>query len=511
MIRGGVQTVPGGEAEPDPGHGLGLRGVARRASPLSVASVVSALLGVPTGFLAARWLGAAKYGDAQFVLLAFFFASLARVGVFEGGLREYIHHRANRDHAAAAHAKDVSVTVEASFAVVPGLALTVVALFLDEPVRRVGLFLGPVAALVSSMAGFCGGIALADESFTLVAKATVVRAVVAGAIVLTLTPHLGAVAIVLAPIVADAVVTTIYLAADPSVRVHPTFDAAVTKRLFRAGFPLGAAAIVYWVYRQVGTASIALHMPARQLGLYSFAAAPILLGTRALAQAESVVRPRLWSAMARADDTTWGDAGTRLVVGMAVVAAATTNMAQAALPPVIRQVTPHFTPAIPIVMVLALNVFVLTVAAVPTLMLESTRVNKQARTLAVWVAALAVNVAANAAVLAVWDRAILIAFNDVWVQAIVVVAMYAMAARYAGRFATGAYVTVTMTAVLMVALSLVLDAWTGPAHPTLARNAAELAMRAALVAAVWGAAAAAMLAVSRGRAPAASPPAPPPA
>src|SRR4051794_33500888 len=89
------------------GAGLSLRSVVRRASGLSAASVVGAAISAPTMFLAGRWLGPVDFGRAQFVLLVYFYASLLRSGVFEGGIRTFIDRQAHGDDAGAVQAEQV--------------------------------------------------------------------------------------------------------------------------------------------------------------------------------------------------------------------------------------------------------------------------------------------------------------------------------------------------------------------------------------------------------------------
>jgi O-antigen/teichoic acid export membrane protein len=469
------------------GQGLSLRDVVRRASGLSAASIFGAAVSGPTMFLAGRWLGPVDFGRAQFVLLVYFYASLFRSGMFDGGMRTFIDRSARGDVEGARRAEEVGYSGEVLVSLVPGIALFVAAAFAEDNLRRLGFALAPIAVMASSLNAFLSGRRIARQQFPGVARASVVRAVVACGGTLAGIAIFGPAAVFVAPIVADVMATAALAIERPRLSLGLRFDRAERRTLLRVGFPLGAAAVVYWAYRTVGSASIAVGGDAHALGIYTFAAAPVAVALRLFASLQTVLMPGLWTEMA-ADVSTgrWQDDGRRLTVFTALLAGFGTNVAQALVPPLVTLVASSFAQSIPVFEVLVVDLFVLSVAVFPSLVLDSATVNKQTRHLSVWVVALGVNVAANAVVLLAGGGPLAVAWNDIWVQGIVVVAVFEVAMPYIGGAMArwDFYLPIALVAVVMAAMGLGLhaaDAEVGSAGVFVA----QAAVRIVAVAAVW--------------------------
>ena len=160
-------------AEPSlTGQGLSLRDIVRRASGLSAASLVGAAISAPTIFLAGRWLGPVEFGRAQFVVLVYFYASLFRSGMFDGGIRTFIDRQARGDGPGAAQAEQVGYSGEVLVSLVPGIALLIAAAFSHDDLRSLGFALAPLAVMASSLNAFLAGRRIARQQFGGVARAS---------------------------------------------------------------------------------------------------------------------------------------------------------------------------------------------------------------------------------------------------------------------------------------------------------------------------------------------------
>jgi len=467
---------------------LSLRSIARSASRLAVAGVLTTIIGVPTNFLVARWLGPDRYGNAQFVLLAYFFASLVRTGTFEGGIRAYLHHRSRGDEASAALARDVAVTFETVASIVPGLVMVAVAAFLGDPLRRTGFFLAPLAVVAASLASYIGGVLGAQQRFDVVARGNLLRGVIAAVVALIGVPTIGAVALFVAPAVADAVTVGFLVTRRPGLHLAARFDRRVWVSIVRPGVSLGAMGIVYWAYRMVGSTAVALSAGASVYGLYAFAAAPVAILARAVASIHAALTPAVWSELAH--DQLRSELHHELVrvsLLLAVVAGVAANLAQAGFGPVVDALLPRYRGSVPIFDVLACNIVLLSIGAVPALVLNSVRVGRQASQLTLWLGALAVNVAVDVVAVAMGAGVLAIAWNDIWVQACLLVATWLMARRHLGDGSTRrrALLLVLPTVALAGLVGLLLHLWPISAGPSGAW-ATALAARVLLVAMAWG-------------------------
>jgi O-antigen/teichoic acid export membrane protein len=462
------------------------RALLRRAGGLSGASILASLLALPTTLLAARWLGATDFGRAQFVVLLYSYAGLLRTGAFEGGVRSFVHHRRTGDLDRALKDQNVGFSVDVAASLLPGLALAGAALFADDGLRVLGLALAPLAAVTTTAAAYLAGMHTAREHFGLVARVNVLRAVLLPVLVLGGVVTIGAPAVFVGPILADGASLAVYLVTRSSLSLRWDFDRATAGGLVRTGFPLGALAVVYWAYRLLGSSSVALAESAGLLGIYTFAAAPVTVLTRAISGLQTVIMPGLWGSMA-GEGRRWVADGVRLTGLIAVVAGLATNLAQAGFPPLVHLVAGRFATAVPIFEVLALNIILLSVATVPSLVLDSQRVNRQRRHLAIWTGALALNALANIVVLAAGRSVLAVAWNDVWVQLVVVLVIFEAAAPYQRPEwrRRAAYGPVAGALALTGALGLGLHLW-GAGGGTNAEILTRLAVRVLVVALVWG-------------------------
>jgi O-antigen/teichoic acid export membrane protein len=460
--------------------------IVRRASGLSLASVLGAAATAPVMVVIGRWLGPVDLGRAQFVTLVYFYASLLRSGAFEGGIRQFVDSRARGETETADRAEQAGYTTELAVSVVPGLALLAAALFVGDPLRVLGLALAPVAVVASSFAGFLGGRFIAREQFGVVARVTAIRSVLVAGGLLAGVAGFGPAAVFVVPIVVNVLVSALYASHRPRLALGLRFDWDTARPLLKVGFPLGMATVVYWAYRMTGPLSLAIGDDVRALGLYTFAAAPVGVAVQVVASLSAVLTPGLWGRMAADTTGRWVDEGRRLTVASAILVAAVTNLVQAALPPVIKLVAPAFEPSVPLVYVLAFDVLLLSVAAFPALVLDSVRVNRQTRHLAIWIGATVLNLAANAIALATDHGPLAIAWIDVWVQVIVVVVIFETALTHiGGREARWRYyVPLLGVGALTAALALGLFRDDRPVA-SVVELAGQLGVRVGTVAVVW--------------------------
>jgi O-antigen/teichoic acid export membrane protein len=466
---------------------MSLRRLLRTSSGLSASALLSPALATPAAFVAARWLGPAAYGQGQAVLLLYMLASLVRSGAFEGGVRAAIHALAVGDEARARRVQNVAVTVETAVSAVPGVLLLAGLLVVEGSVRRSGLILAPIAVVLTSVSGYLSALHAARERFDIVARAAAVRAVVAPVSLLVLIPSAGALAIFLAPMIGDLVAAFYLFRARPRLGLAFDADRTVARDLVRAGFPIGLAAIVYWAYRLVGSSVVAVAGTPAEYGRYAFAALPVTVLSRAVGSTHTVLLPAVWGELSAPTERGFGRPAARVTVTVAMLAGLLTTAGHVAFGPIVHVVAPRFSGSIPLFEVLAGNIVLLSIAAIPSLVLDSPAVNLQRRHLALWVAALGSNLAANVIVLTLGFGPMAVAVNDLWIQAVVVAALFWSARAWldgwrtaaAGRWLVGIG---GVTALVGLCVRLML-----PAPESLADLVGSLLARGSIAVVAWSA------------------------
>jgi O-antigen/teichoic acid export membrane protein len=480
------------EAEvPDPLESLGLRRILRSASGLSGASLVGSALAVGAGFFAAHWLGPVRYGDGQFVLLVYLYATLIRSGVFEGSVRSFIDHLSRGEEREARRAQNVGVSFELIVSAVPGIVIAIVGIFLGPGVRELGFFLAPVAVVASSGGTFLSTLWSAHRRFDVVGKVALAQASLGPLLLIGFVATIGTPGLFLAPALTSVVTALMYFAFRPPLGLRPSFDAGLARSFLGVGFPLGLLAEVYWAYRLVGSTSVALATKAATFGLYSFAAAPVAVATSAIGGIQAVLLPNIWRELSRgATGPLWSRQAERITLALAVIAGATAALGQAGFAPVVTAFLPGFQPSIRLFDILALTILLLPIATVPSLVLDSKRVNRQKRHLSIWTVALLVNVAANILVLRIGWGAQAIAVNDVWIQFAVAIAIFETAASHIWTHDAGLrfrlYAKLACVIAVAVAGTILLDA--NAAHLSSGRlDVTGILLRCGAVSVVWAA------------------------
>jgi O-antigen/teichoic acid export membrane protein len=483
------EELPLEAAVPDPLESLGLRRVLRSASGLSGASLVGSALAVGAGFFAARWLGPVRYGDGQFVLLIYLYATLIRSGVFEGSVRSFIDHLARGEERDARRAQNVGVSFELIVSAIPGIVIAAVGIFLGPGVRELGFFIAPAAVVASSGSTFLSTLWSARRRFDVVGKVAFAQAILGPVLLIGFVATVGTAGIFLAPVVTSVVTALMYFAFRPPLGLRPSFDTGLARSFLGVGFPLGLLAEVYWAYRLVGSTSVALATKAATFGLYSFAAAPVAVATSAIGGIQAVLLPNIWRELSRgATGPLWSRHAERITLALAVIAGATAALGQAGFAPLVVAFLPSFQPSIRLFDILALTILLLPIATVPSLVLDSKRVNRQKRHLSIWAVALVVNVAANILALRAGWGAQAVAVNDVWIQFVVALVIFETAASHIWTDDTGLrfrlYTKLAFVIAVAVAGTILLDAHS--THLTSGRlDATDLVLRCGAVGVTW--------------------------
>jgi len=436
-------TAPGLSLQGNRVGGLGIRSLLTGAAALSGAAIASSALSAVAGFAVARWLDPADYGRAQTVLLIYSLGSLVRSGIFEGGVRRSIELTALSRQDEARRVERVALWAETLVSATPGVLLVLWAPWVDDRLLRLGLLLAPIAILAPSISSFLGGLLLGQERFKVVARAGVVRGLTYPVVLVVLVQVFGALGIVATPIIADLVVIAWYVTRGKQSLTVPTFDRRLAGQLLRSGFPLGAGAIVYWLYRSAGSAAVALSASHSVYGLYAFAGGLVAVAARAVASIQTVLMPRLWRVMSADEgrDRGWAQDAGRSAVWIATIAALATNLAQAGFGPAVLLLVPRFAGSIRLFDLMAFNILLLSASAVPSLILDSPAVNQQVRHLFFWIVATAINIACNVVAFHLLDLGpIAIVVNDVWIQTVLVIVLFRAAERSVAPHWPGGFV-----------------------------------------------------------------------
>jgi O-antigen/teichoic acid export membrane protein len=403
----------------------------KHSSKLTIAGMIGAALNFPVSVIVANKLGPSTWGQVSFVLLWVTYAGLLHIGMLEGGQREIIHALSLQKPERARFFQNLSLTGELGFSLLPAATLLGAAWFFPDPVRKVGFILAPLAFLGTTVSRTLASYHFAHQRFGFYARLNLVRSVSQTLLVLALVFIIGPYGLFVAPVLVEWGICVLFLTFAPALSLRWEFDISQASRLVAAGLPLGLQALVYWAYRLTGLTSVAIWLPNQQLGYYAFSAKLIDLAVRPFSDFGSVLMPTLWSEIGRAaKPNELGPDAIRILMLMTIATCAVSNLFQAGFAPLVNLVAPKFVPSVPIFEILSFNIILLTIISVPSLVLDSVVVNKQWLHLNIWIGGLIVNLAANYFVLRKEWGLIGVAWNDIWVQLIVIAVIYASTHQY---------------------------------------------------------------------------------
>jgi len=298
--------------------------------------------------------------------------------------------------------------------------------------------------------------------------------------------------LLVAPLLAEGLLLMLYLTRAPQLDLGFDFNWRQMREFIRAGFPLALAGFIYWAYRLTGQTSVALWFSIEALAFYSFSANLVTLITRAFGDFTSVLTPILWKELSHSGSPQKLQRETsRISLFLVTATCALANLAQAGFAPLTYLILPKYTQSIPIFEVLAFNIVVLTVTIIPSLILDSAVVNRQWLHLGIWSVGLFVNFGVNFLAVRLGGGLSAIAWNDIWVQLLVVVALYAAAQPYLyPNRLTALRVYIKMGSIMLVSvvvfMALRSPSLANESPVTLASTVPTIGIRVAFALLVWG-------------------------
>jgi len=405
--------------------------ILRDSSKLTLAGVVGTALNFPASIIIANKLGPDLLGRASFVLLWVTYSGLVHIGIFEGAQREIVHNLGHGSDERARHYQNISLSGELLWALIPAGLLLAASFWFPDPVRRFGFVLAPLTYLGAALNRMLAGIHFAHRRFGLYSRLNLLRTTAQPVLLVVLAMFFGVYSLFIAPALVEWGMSVLYMVRAPSLEFAWTFHRKDIASLVRQGFPLAVQGLVFWAYRLIGVTSVALLLPAQQLGYYAFNARLIDLAIRPFSDFGAILMPTLWTELARARNVrTLEQDVSRLILLTTAVTCGVVNVLQFACPPAIELLLPRFVPGIRIFQVLCFNIVFLTMVAVPSLVLDSIVANRQWLHVSTWTVALIVNAAANIFVIQKGWGLIAVAWNDIWIQLVVAIVIYKTAERY---------------------------------------------------------------------------------
>ena len=351
--------------------------IVRQSAKLSGAKIAGALVMLPVTLLVARFLGPRLMGVVGLVTLWQLYANLLKPSMFSAAFREMPGLLARGDRESTVRLQNIGITSEGTYLVLPVIAFVVGALIQPDPLVRNALLVGAAAFVFTQLNYFVDGVQWAHQRYGLIARASLIGAVVSGIFVVATIKWLGVYAALLIPAVTAVAAVTVYAIAAPPMDFKPKWDWVQARALLRVGIPLALGTIFYWAFRTTDRTLVAALMPLTALGYLSFSMQFIDSAIKLVSDFQNVLAMRVWSRLGTASHEPLGAASRRLSLIVLIVTCLGINLSQSLFGAFVKLIAPAFAPAVPVFEVLVILLTAGTVGMLPVTILNSPTVNRQ--------------------------------------------------------------------------------------------------------------------------------------
>ncbi len=409
---------------------LSIISIARNSLKFTSVKTIAALAGLGVTLYAATILLPEEYGTYGLLILWLTYVNLVTPGTSIAASREIPILLGKGQHEDALKVQNVSLSAELVFTIVPTAVIFGAAFFYSEPVMRWGLLIIGVCFVAMRLTGLWSNMVFIRERFNTVAIVSIVAAVVAPAVVLAALPSLKVYAMILGAPVAF-IISAIYYITRGGIGFRFSFNRREIIRLTKVGIVLQGLAVVMMTFHMADRTIIASTLSLEQLGLYVFATGFLMYGLSFFDDFARVLQPVLWRHAGTAESVYEGFQDTRrIAVYLALGTGIVIPLAQLAFTLIATLLTPRYIESIPIFNVLSYNLFLMAIAIVPSLILNSSLVNKQNLALLFYAAGLAVSIGLDILVVRLGYGVIGIAWVTIGSQGMVTLVLYYLIKNY---------------------------------------------------------------------------------
>jgi len=409
---------------------LSIISIARNSLKFTSVKTIAALAGLGVTLYAATILLPEEYGTYGLLILWLTYVSLVTPGTNIAASREIPILLGKGQQEDALKVQNISLSAELAFTIVPAAAIVGAAFFYTEPVMRWGLLIIAVCFIAMRLSGLWSNMVFIRERFNTVAIVSIIAAVVAPVVVLATLPSLKVYAMVLGAPVAF-IISAVYYFAKGGIGFRFSFDRREIVRLTKVGIVLQGLVVVIMAFHMADRTIIASTLSLEQLGLYVFATGFLTYGLSFFDDFARVLQPVLWRHAGTAESVYKGFQDTRrIAVYLALGTGIVIPLAQMAFMLIATLLTPKYIDSIPIFNVLSYNLFLMAIAIVPSLILNSSLVNKQNLALLFYAAGLAVSIGLDILMVRLGYGVIGIAWVTIASQCLVTVMLYYLIKNY---------------------------------------------------------------------------------
>lgn len=371
---------------------ISLINIAKQSAKFNFVNIINNILYVPKSIVIAMLLVPNDYGIISFLGLWSMYATLINPGLLSARSREMPHLLGSNNEKQAIRIQNTSHSSDLVYSLIPFVVILSASFFFSNRILKIGFILTALAYALNHFVDYWRGVNFVRQYFSLVAKADLIKSVSTIGITVVFIFWFKIYAVLVAPII-GAFLAGIYYWKKGKIGYQFLFDWPEAKRLFKIGIPFSMLALVFWGCRLVDKTIIACFLPLNELGIYSYATVFMFLGMTFLSDLGNILNPILWTKASEAENGTLVFYDTkRITVYLSILTAIMIPLSQLCFYLLVQLLTTKFIGSIPVFIVLSCNLYLTTLAIIPSLILQSSVVNKQVLSLKIYFVGLLLNI-----------------------------------------------------------------------------------------------------------------------
>jgi len=409
---------------------ISIRNVVKQSAKFNVVSIISLLMQIPNQLIIGIFLVPEEYGIISFVALWRLYAGLINPGMMSAARREIPYLIGKKEEKQFIKVQNIAISSDLLYSILPFLAILCASFFYSNKVIKIGLILTAFSFFSDRFVNYWGTINFIKQSFTVVAIGKLIKSILSPIIIIISIQWLGIYAVLIAPLVCTLFMGIYYFKKAP-IGYSFQFEWTEVVRLIKIGFIFSLSGIIFYVYRMADRTIIASFLSLHDLGIFAFAMGFVMFGINFFADFGRVLEPILWEHSGKVKNSEDSFNNTkRMAICMALVTAMIIPLVQVGYCFTVKLILPKYVESIPLFLILSNMLYLTSMATIPSIILNSVVVNKQAFVTGVYAIGAGTNIILDLFIIHVGYGVEAIAFVTVLSQGTATFVLYFLAWKY---------------------------------------------------------------------------------
>jgi len=371
---------------------VSIRNIVKQSAKFNIVSMVSLLIQIPNQIIIGMFLIPEEYGIISFVALWKLYAGLINPGMLSAAQREIPYLIGKKEGKQFIKVQNIAISSDLLYSILPFLAIFGASFFYSNKMIKIGLIITAFSFFSARFVNYWVTINFIKQNFTVVAMGRLISSILSPIIIIISIYWLGIYAVLIAPLVCTLFMGIYYFKKAP-IGYSFQFEWAEVVRLIKIGFVFSLLGIIFYVYRMADRTIIASFLSLHDLGLFTFAMGFIMFGINFLADFGRVLEPILWEHSGKVKNTEDSFNNTkRMAIYMALVTAMIIPLVQVGYGVIVKLILPKYAESIPLFLILSNMLYLASIATIPSVILNSVVINKQALVTTVFAIGAGVNI-----------------------------------------------------------------------------------------------------------------------